>query len=280
MQANSICRYIGFAVMVVCAVASSDAEDSPPVEDNSTAALRITTDAAKLYEFGLATEPPRALDFHPTSVLRWSNPVAGEIYGNVFVWTIDGRPTVIGSIYQWYSPMTHGSHEFQSLATDPIIGKREGKDVWFSQQSGVQWHPIPDQPEVADSRLVRTRQSREMARRFQVRKTDREDVSRELRLLVQPLFRYGGDGSDVIDGSLHAFVQGTDPEVFLLIEARKVDGGAEWHYALARMNSVQFVARYQGEEVWRKERSIWKSVKSGREPYTSFGPFRGATSNQ
>ncbi|MFK8115010.1 MAG: hypothetical protein AB8B91_22605 [Rubripirellula sp.] len=274
-----ICRLFGLVLIVAWVSASSVADDVPPDaqsrEDHSSEALRITTDAAKLYEFELVNQPPRKLEFHPTSVLRWSNPVAGEIYGNVFVWTHGGRPTVIGSIYQWYSPMTHGSHEFQSLATEPLEGKREGANVWSSQQSGIQWSPVPAQRVVADSKLTRTRQLREMARRFQVRKTDREDVSRELRLLAQPLFRYGSDDSNVIDGSLYAFVQGTDPEVFLLIEARKVSGGVEWQYALARMNSVKFVARYQEQEVWRKERSIWKDVKSGREPYTAFGPFRG-----
>lgn len=284
MQTNRIFRYFGLVPIVAFLIASSAADDLPPNapsrEDHSTEALRITTAAAKLYEFELANEPPRKLDFHPNSILRWSNPVAGEIYGNVFVWTLNGRPMVIGSIYQWYSPMTHGSHEFQSLATEPLEGKREGAPVWLAKQSGIQWHPVPAQPVVADSKLIRTRQLRAVSRRFQVRKTDREDVSRELRLLAQPLFRYGSDDSEVIDGSLHAFVQGTDPEVFLLIEARKIASGVEWQYALARMNSVKFVARYQGQEIWRRERSIWREVKSGREPYTAFGPFRGNVTNQ
>ena len=39
--------------------------------------------------------------------------------------------------------------------------------------------------------------------------------------LSQPLYRYGGDDSGVLDGGLFVFVQGTDPEVFLLIEARR-----------------------------------------------------------
>ena len=279
MQIIPFGRYVGVWPLIAIFISSCCAEDSPP-DANASDALRITTAAAKLYEFELTSETPRKLDFQPQSILRWSNPVAGEIYGNVFVWTLSGRPTVIGSIYQWYSPMTHGSHEFHSLATGPLEGKRDGAAVWRSQQAGIQWRAIPKRPEVADSKLIRTRHLRAMSREFQVRKTDREDVSREMRLLAQPLFRYGSDDSDVIDGALYAFVQGTDPEVFLLIEARKVARGHEWHYALARMNSVKFVARYQRQEVWRRERSIWREVKSGRAPYTSFGPFRGNVTNQ
>jgi hypothetical protein len=170
--------------------------------------------------------------------------------------------------------MTHGSHEFQSLATEPLEGKREGKTVWNSQQAGIQWQTIAEQPAVSDSKLIRTRQLRAMANRFRIEKTDRKQVSRELRLLGQPIFRYGSDDSDVIDGAIFAFVQGTDPEVFLLIETRTVAGVLEWHYALARMNSVKFVAHYQGHEIWQTDFSIWKSVRSGREPYTALGPFR------
>lgn len=279
MQVNWIWRYSGFAPIVVLLIASISAQASSlaqelPSSDPASEALEITTAAAKLYSFELQSEPPHALDFHQHSILRWSNPVAGEIYGNVFVWTLNGRPTVLGSIYQWYSPMTHGSHEFQSLATEPLEGKREGKTVWRSQQAGIQWRSVTSQPAISDSKSIRTRHLRVMAKRFQVQKTDREDISRELRLLAQPLFRYGSDDSDVIDGALYAFVQGTDPEVFLLIEARKVAGGHEWQYALARMNSVKFVAHYQGQEIWRRELSVWKAVKSGREPYAAFGPFR------
>lgn len=279
----TVVRYLALVLMIslgALGVADDSSAKPQAEEDNASDALRITTAAAELYEFELPGEPLRKLKLHPRSILRWSNPVAGEIYGNVFVWTLDGRPTVVGSIYQWYSPMTHGSHEFHSLTTDTLEGEREGAVVWSTSQPGIEWRSVPDQPMVADSQATRTRQLRALSRRFQVRKTDREEETRELRLLTQPLFRYGDPDSEVIDGSLYAFVQGTDPEVLLLVEAIKTAEGVEWRYALARMNSVKFVARYQGQEVWRKERSVWKDVKSGRQPYTSFGPFRGNLANR
>ena len=58
-----------------------------------------------------------------------------------------------------------------------------------------------------------------------------------------------------------------------MVEARKDDGQWKWQYALARMNSIAFVAHYQGREVWRTETWPWGKVKNGRETYTSFGPF-------
>ncbi|WP_182866926.1 hypothetical protein [Stieleria mannarensis] len=89
------------------AMAETPQEDSSATGDRVHQTLRISTQAARQYEFEVAGTPPRKLDLHPSSILNWSNPVAGEIYGNVFLWTDRGRPHVIGSIFQWYSPMTH-----------------------------------------------------------------------------------------------------------------------------------------------------------------------------
>lgn len=248
--------------------------DESATEARASEAHRITLDAAARYEFEVATEPPRKLEFHPTPILRWSNPVVGEVYGNVFLWTLNGRPGVVGSIFQWLSPLTHGSHEFQSLTLHPLDGKRDGVHVWTSPRGGIELQPVPDKSLVPDSPTVRLRQMRSMSRRFHLRSTDRAAVSRELRLLAQPLYRYGSSGTDILDGCLFVFVQGTDPEVFLMIEARMIGENWEWRYAMARMNSIQFVADYQDREVWRTEILPWAKVKNGREIYTSFGPFQ------
>lgn len=246
---------------------------APNVEDDAEQALSLNSEAARLYTFEIGTETPRELVLNPTSLLRWSNPVAGEIYGNVFVWTYDGRPEVVTSIFQWYSPHTHGSHEFQSLSQSSISGYREGESVWTSPTAGIKLQPLPEPPRVADSSPARLRQARVIANGFRIKKTDREDVSRELRLLAQPLIRYRSESAGVVDGAMFVFVQGTDPEVFLMVEARQSGGKLRWEYGLARMNSVQFVARYREEPVWRVDTLGWGEVKSGRGTYTSFGPF-------
>ena len=45
-----------------------------------------------------------------------------------------------------------------------------------------------------------------------------------MRLLAHPIYHYENTKGDLIDGGLFAFVQGTDPEVFLLVEARRPGG--------------------------------------------------------
>lgn len=265
--------YVCAALLLFVSPGFGKADDLDSAE-RSAEALKINTGAAKSYTFEVSGDPPYEPEFRDESLLRWSNPGAGEIYGSVFVWTHQGRPEVVASLYQWYSPYTHGAHEFHSLATTSISGVRDGTPVWKSNQPGVQFRRVPDQHAMDTVRAIRLRRMREIARRFAVKKTDREGVAQEMRLLPQPIYRYPADSSHALDGALFVFVDGTDPEVILLVEARKTGNKWEWEYALTRMNSVQFVARYRDREVWRVELLPWSRVASHLEPYTSFGNIK------
>ena len=72
----------------------------------------------------------------------------------------------------------------------------------------------------------------------------------ELRLLPQPLYRYEPKGGEVLDGSLFSFALGTDPEVLLLIEARRIKDAWSWQYAIARFNYAELSAKFKDEQVW------------------------------
>jgi hypothetical protein len=108
---------------------------------------------------------------------------------------------------------------------------------------------------------------RALAADFSATKTDRKALSRPLRLLTQPVCHY--ESTDT-GGALFAFVEGTDPEVFLLIEARAGDKGLAWHYALARMNSIEFHVALRGREVWSAPVIPWSQARNPREPYALF----------
>ena len=53
-----------------------------------------------------------------------------------------------------------------------------------------------------------------------------------------------------IDGGVFAFVQGTDPEAILLLEAVHADGRPRWQYAFARATSAALEARLDKPVVW------------------------------
>jgi hypothetical protein len=233
------------------------------------AALELATSEADKYEISLPNvKAPAKRVAEP--VLKWSNPSVGEIHGNVFLWTIDGRPAVIGSLYKWFTPHTHMSHEFHSLAETPLAAKYGGAEVWRTREGGARFAPLKGAPPPAATAPQRLLQMRRLARGFTATKTERDGVTQELRLLTQPLYRYTAADDGLADGALFVLVQGTDPEVFLLIEARGEKDSLSYWFAATRMNGVEFRLRYQDREVWVAETMPWREIASHDEIYTSF----------
>lgn len=261
-------RVLTFVLCFVFLVGSISGDEPDP---RIAEALVTTTEAATHYEFQLADEPPKKLTFHPKSLLRWSNPVIGVIYGNVFVWTKNGRPEVVGSILQWYEPHKHATHEFHSLSTGSVKGSHDGRLVWATTKPGLQLKPIPRGPLVGKTPVVRLSQMRSIARQLKVSSTNKDGEQYNLRLLSHPLFRYGDPKSNVLDGALFSFVQGTDPEAIVLIEARKDDSGnLSWQMAMIRMAALGFTAEFQDNEFWHVEAMPYSVAMKGREPYSLY----------
>jgi hypothetical protein len=213
----------------------------------------------------------RPLTLQPEPVLKWSNPVIGTIYGDVFIWTDQGRPEAVASIYKFYSPITHRANEFHSLSLGRLTGERDGAAVWTPSRPGLELKPITGAAAPADSASVRLRHMRALAQEFSGRQTSREGVERDMRLLAQPIYRYESTKGDLIDGGLFVFVLGTDPEAFLLIEARRPPSGApEWRFGATRMNSIDLRINHRGREVWNAPVIPWEQVWDGRQPYVVF----------
>jgi len=258
------------------------AQTAPPAEPagapsesaRAAEAAGLAKRAAEEYTFSRDPKgrTPLPLKLDPNPLLQWSNPVAGSIHGTVFVWTSQGRPEAVASIYKWYGPKYHHlGVEFHSLSTAPVSAAREGKVIWSSEEPGAAFAPVPGAPAPAEGAAQRLRQMRDMANEFTASETTRENVVRELRLLTRPVYRDAGTHPVAFDGALFAFVEGTDPEVFLRLEARKGDAGRpEWVYSLTRMNSLGVRARHRGHEVWSVPEMPWEVVFSHRKPYTVF----------
>ncbi len=244
------------------------ANESPVNKELIEAALKLTTEEAGKYSFVLEGGGETTWQREP--VLKWSNPSVGEIHGNVFLWTQSDRPAAVGSFYKWFTPHTHLAHEFHSLAETPLVSKSGERQVWATNQAGVRFEPVPGAPKPAASDASRILQMRRLARDFAATKIERDGSRQELRLLTQPIYRYAAPDQQVLDGALFVLVQGTDPEVFLLLEARGPEGREIWQFALARMNGVGFQARYRDEQVWSVEVMPWADIGSHTNTYTTF----------
>jgi len=68
----------------------------------------------------------------------------------------------------------------------------------------------------------------------------------------------------VLDGAIFGFVEGTDLEVVLLVQARKTPQGAQWEFALARMSDFPLKVSLADKVVWEVDRV---GFDSPRVPY-------------
>ena len=232
-------------------------EEKPAAGGSAKALEDFKTDATD-YVIRLASRPKEKLRLHDESLFHWGNPARNGEDGAIFVWTLDGRPEVIASVFTYrFKDTIRRKHEYHSLAFGPLTAEYQGQRVWAPTSAGVNFQPVPDAPEPAANLRLRLTQMKALARDFSARMVDAEGQKSDLRLIAQPLMRYEPKSKEVIDGALFSFSLGTDPEVLLLLEARTGQGrtakDAVWQYAFARFHYVSLTAFYKNQEVWHVE---------------------------
>ena len=270
---------IGFSRLPV---AVAEPEEAPSKEsenqksrdnEESEETLRLIETELPNWKLWKGPGHARELKLEPKPVLRWTNPGTGRLYGDVFVWTLNGRPEVVMSLYKAFKPAWGFTAEMHSLSLSGVEAQRDGAVVWQPTKAGIGFRDVPEAPKPADTAVRRLQQMRTLAGGFSAAMTDyrrNETGERQsLRLLPQPIYRYKSTDPDVLDGAMFAIVLGTDPEVFLLLEARSSTDELRWQYALARMNNDAVAVLHKDVEVWRVERA--KFEERLREPYVLIG---------
>jgi hypothetical protein len=266
------CPIVRFVPALACLLAAALAIGDEPQDEKTRAALSSEHGIKEVRSFSIRSAGPGGQEFHlvPKPVLKWSNPVVGSVHGEVYVWTLKGRPEVVSSFLEWFQPIQSQEVELHSLSLGPLVADRPDHLSWTSNQPGVELKPIPDAPAPAATPAQRLRQIRELAKDFTARQLAASGVDYEMRLLLQPIYRYERTEGDLIDGALFAIVHATDPEVFLQIEARKVGGATQWQYSLARFNSNLMTVSHKGREIWTAPQIIpYTRVLDRVGPYTN-----------
>jgi hypothetical protein len=208
-------------------------------------------------EYSITVDKDRSAELVSKPILSWTNPLRETPDGSLFLWTYRDRPQVAASFYTYGEVNANIDHEFQSLSADALVARRKEKPVWEPSGPGVEFKEVPQAPAPAESEVERLTQMRTIARGFTAT-VGSNNERHELRLLPQPLYRYPEKDKQVLDGALFAFVQGTDPEVLLLLEARRTKDENRWHYALARMSDCLLDVEHDGASVWKAEPWDWR----------------------
>ena len=248
-------------------------DDSALDKQRQEEVARLAPAKARMLTVLVESGQPSPASLHAEPLLRWSNPTAGSVHGEVFLWQHEGRPAAIASIFRWYHPFKDGTVEIVSLSPFPVQAREDDRALWDCREAGVSFTPIADAKRPAAGQGTRLVQMRDLARRFSANLKDTrggESVSRELRLLNQPLYRYKSPRHKITDGALFALAEVTDPEAIVIIEAVNTDdGGASWQYALARMNNHEIEVRLDDRSVksWPRIDQPWKDRRSS---YTLF----------
>lgn len=239
--------------LVVLCVAFSQAEPAETDPSKLAPAEAFKKEAAA-YDVRLESRPGDKLVLEKEPVLHWDNPARTGEDGSVFVWTLDGRPQIIGTIFTYrLNDKINRKHEYHSLALEPLTAKLNDKAVWTPNSAGIKLQPLPKAPAPAGSGRLRLTQMKALAREFSASMREPDGEQFQLRLLTQPLYRYEPKSKEVLDGALFAFSLGTDPEVILLLEARGTKEGHQWEYGLARFHYIELHVQHADKEVWRAE---------------------------
>lgn len=242
-----------YAVCFMSAFWSASAFAQEAAADGTPRTLRELIDESvawyQVFPSAESDEPAETL-----TALRWANNARGSEDGITLLFVHGGRPLAAACVYPWGPRL---EHDFESLSRERIVARYDGQIIWQPQQPGVTFADIPEAPPPENSRPARLRQMKALAEQFQATllgwkrdNTDRE----ELRLLSRPLYRYDPKDGPVIDGTVFAFVMGTDPEVLLLIEAVQNEGATKWQYAFARRTSGELEGRLRNQVVWKAPR--------------------------
>jgi hypothetical protein len=239
-------RLLLLASLTLTAPAAADDR----TREEAAEAERLCADELSRWKLTAAGE---ALDVPKEPVLRWTNPAAGRVYGNTYVWLKNGRPAAVGCMFRFFQPWKAFNGELAALAGTKLVASRDDKVVW-EPTDAWKWQPVPGAPAPAATLAQRMVQTRALAGEFEVELFDTRNVPRgedqTPRLLPKPLYRYDVEKTKTLDGALFAFVIGTDPELMVLIECDTAAEKPEWRFGVTRMNRDVVRLKHKGEKVW------------------------------
>lgn len=239
-------------------------------KEQSASRLKFMKETASRIEIRMEGDGGTKLELATQPLLRWDNQRSFVVDAATFLWISDHRPQVIGGVW-----IKNGvSHlDLQSLAQEPLTATVDGKRAWFPSRPGMTWNPMPGAPRPSATRGERLRQMKTLAQGFSAHAIKNapdydEGSIWELRMMAQPIHRYTEEAA--VDGAIFAFAQGTDPEAFLIFEAREDKEGSQWYFGFAAACGWELHGKLGAREVWLRPSARQRKPEDN---YAVIGPF-------
>jgi hypothetical protein len=272
MQARMKALISWLAAAAVTLAAVPTLAQGPDAAENDTTAARLVemsriVQTIHVYDAGRGARRPIPMRAEPLH--RWSDPTRRFKDGSLWAWGETGRPLALTTLELYPDPPAHWAIELISLSPGPLAADGQGwaaalaasapankgeSDLsWACPTSNLTLRRIPGAPKPATIEAARLRQVRDLAARFTAHQVNRRRAAEqryELRLLPRPFYRYSDPSSGLIDGAFFLFVNGTNPEILLMIEAREEGPLAPWSYGLARISRAAPTVLLDRQEVW------------------------------
>lgn len=246
--------FVPIASICVCWHAAWAIAEPPTAE-----LLQLHRGEATAYRIFRDEARKSALQLRETPVFQWTNVVGEHAQrGHVFLWLHEGRPEAIGTIFSTRASAPGKRmivHEFHTLSAERLFPETPTTSAYrWSPKRGITLRPCEEVPSVAESASQRLLQMRTIARSFSAESRSREGTTWKLRLLPTPLCQYESPSRQVLQGSLFAMVSsaGTDPELLILVEARRAKEQDKWHWhsAALRFSDKDLTVQQQGKQLW------------------------------
>jgi hypothetical protein len=140
--------------------------------------------------------------------------------------------------------------EIASLSPRRIHAERAPELEWLAEKPGLSLQEIPEGSTPADQPARRMTQMKQLMRRFTAHESAVIEGRVELRPLTNALHRYEDPSNGLVDGAIFAFANGTNPEVFVLLEAHATATGKVWKYSMVQMTGGALNVSLDGKEIW------------------------------
>ena len=114
---------VGVVSMLSCVLAASLVVADEPQDEKARATASLEHGRSEVSAFKIRAAGSVGEEFRlvPTPILKWSNPVRGSVYGDVYIWVSKGRPEVVGSFLEWFQPIQSKEVELHSLSLEPLV---------------------------------------------------------------------------------------------------------------------------------------------------------------